>query len=895
MAQSKSFFDDVKKELECSVCQELFSEVNEPKILKCLHTFCKNCLEAWLRMQREGQLSCPTCRQITECPDSNINSLPSNLFYKQMVDIVEAYSGTAQDNDNFLHCGNCEEKKPLKFYCFDCNTFLCEECAGAHTKWKLFKGHHVKEIGKFESSDVQDYARKSNVCKKHKDELRFYCENCNICICRDCAILEHRDDRNHNIVSLEQGFENKKSDITSKMKDVEAIASRLRDQKQTLEKKKARMLGSIDQATSEIHQVAEQWISFIRQNEAAMTKKLLEQKNSFQGTFSAQMCRLDEKLIEIDNSLVFSSGVLARKNLPEILNVEEILDQRFQEFSSEFLINLKFSCVKYVPNDASLSMNDMLGKLIFTKTDPMLTTADGEGLTQGTAGEECSFEIETRDSQGQRTYSRADKVGVDIQSENTGKVIAPEVTDSKNGCYQVKYKPKVAGKYRVCLSVDGYAIVGSPFQLEVNEKRRERRKRKEELCPICIVEYPMSQMVTFLQCQDRVCRFCVSQYITITIKHKNVLHLVCPCCGEPGNLGDEAVATEYFSNLDILIRGLVDKETHDVFQRKLRDRALMKEPNFRWCSHCPLGFICEQPCQIKMMCPHCQQCTCFKCKRQWEDQHEGTTCEQFAAWKEANDPEFQATGLAAYLKMNGIVCPVCKYQYYHSKGGSMHMRCALCSYEFCPGCYKCFLNNHGQNCRFSECCTLRGLHAHHPRDCYFYLRDRDPEELKELLRDNNVRYNTEPLENQGNDDSDDEATGAAAATPAHCKVSEQRETVSGLIDVECGEEAPAGYAGLCRKHYIEYLVNLVNDNLLDPADIMSGDDLKRVLKRGFVNPPEKPKRINDEQYRQLLLQTVKEHLPLPRKPPRKRILDDDDELLNLQNNEDTDSDDSDHF
>ena len=50
----------------------------------------------------------------------------------------------------------------------------------------------------------------------------------------------------------------------------------------------------------------------------------------------------------------------------------------------------------------------------------------------------------------------------------------------------------------------------------------------------------------------------------------------------------------------------------------------------------------------------------------------------------------------------------------------------------------------------------------------------------------------------GNDDSDDEATGAAAAARAHCKVSEQKETVNGLVDGECGEQAPAGYAGLCR-------------------------------------------------------------------------------------------------
>ena len=365
------------------------------------------------------------------------------------------------------------EKKPLQFYCFDCNTFLCEKCAGAHSKSKLFKGHHVKEIGKFESSDVQDYARKSSVCKKHNDELRFYCENCNICICRDCAILEHRDDRNHHIVSLERGFENKKSDITSKMKDVEAIASRLRVQKQTLEKKKVRMLGSIDQATSEIHRVAEQWISFIRQNEATMTNKLLEQKNSFQGTFSAQMSSLDEKLIEIDNSLVFSSDVLARENLPEILNVEEILDQRFQELSSEFLVSLNFSCVKYVSNDASPSMNDVLGKLIFTKTDPMLTTANGKGLTEGIGDEVCSFKIETRDSQGQITYSGVDKVGVDIRSLDTGNVIVPEIKDLKNGCYEVKYKPKIAGKFEVFITVDGDAIVDSPFRLEVKEKRRQ--------------------------------------------------------------------------------------------------------------------------------------------------------------------------------------------------------------------------------------------------------------------------------------------------------------------------------------------------------------------------------------------------------------------------------------
>ena len=121
MAQSRSFFDDVKKELDCSVCQEQFSEIKEPKILKCLHTFCKTCLEAWLRQHREGELSCPTCRHITECPNNDINRLPSNLFYKQLVEIVEAYSGQGQEDSPL--CGICDERNSLKFYCSDCNCF----------------------------------------------------------------------------------------------------------------------------------------------------------------------------------------------------------------------------------------------------------------------------------------------------------------------------------------------------------------------------------------------------------------------------------------------------------------------------------------------------------------------------------------------------------------------------------------------------------------------------------------------------------------------------------------------------------------------------------------------------------------------------------------------------
>ncbi|XP_067055695.1 E3 ubiquitin-protein ligase TRIM56-like [Acropora muricata] len=409
MACSKNFFDDVKKELECSVCQEQFSDLREPKILKCLHTFCKSCLIAWLpRQQREGELSCPTCRRITQCSANDINKLPSNLFCKQLVEIVEAYSGHLGHEDS-PHCGICDEKKALKFYCNDCNCFLCGDCAaGLHGKAKAFKGHNIKEISNFNSSDVQKYVRRANVCKKHEDEVRYYCEKCNICICRDCALLEHRE---HNIISLDDGLDLKKSDITKRIEEVEDVGRRLQEQKTNLEKQKTRFDTSVDQSTLEIHRVAEHWINIIRRHEEAMTKELLKRKESFEMEFCTKMTDVNEKLTDIKNSLEFGRDILERNNLPGILSVEETLGQRFEEFSSTTgfsePIAMIVPCVNYVANDMLFSESE-LGKLV----DPKTSIEQGKRMTKVRLGD-FSF---TKNWRGETTYDAADQGDVDITS-----------------------------------------------------------------------------------------------------------------------------------------------------------------------------------------------------------------------------------------------------------------------------------------------------------------------------------------------------------------------------------------------------------------------------------------------------------------------------------------------
>ena len=413
------------------------------------------------------------CRQITECPNNNINSLPSNLFYKQMVGIVEAYRGKGREDSP--QCGNCDQRRSLKFYCSDCNCFLCEECSMAHKKLKVLSGHHVKEIGNFVSSDAQDYARKLNVCKEHKDQVRFYCDQCVTCICRDCAILEHRD---HNFVSIDKGLDKKRSEIETKMGDVLTNGSRLRKEKEFLKAQRVRMSKSIDKAKDEVHRVAERNIALIRQHESSVTEQLINQKDVFEAEFSNAVFRMDERLTEIESGLEFCNDILRRNNLPEILNVEEILEQRFKELSKPSDVNMKlnhYSVFKYVPSDFT-STNESPGELLKSKTVPLLTEAEGKGLTEGTQGEDCAFKVITKDLQGKNSHSEIDEVFVDIKSTQTGTSLKVNIADSKDGCYKVSYQPETAGDFFVSVNVAGEAIKNSPFQLKVREQPTRRKK-----------------------------------------------------------------------------------------------------------------------------------------------------------------------------------------------------------------------------------------------------------------------------------------------------------------------------------------------------------------------------------------------------------------------------------
>ncbi|XP_023290946.2 E3 ubiquitin-protein ligase lubel isoform X1 [Lucilia cuprina] len=380
-------------------------------------------------------------------------------------------------------------------------------------------------------------------------------------------------------------------------------------------------------------------------------------------------------------------------------------------------------------------------------------------------------------------------------------------------------------------------------------------------CELCSGTYALNQIVSMLKCTHKCCKQCAKTYFTVQITERSINDCSCPFCKLPelhNQTEHEDENLEYFSNLDIFLKNILEPEVHELFQRKLRDRTLLKDPNFKWCVQCSSGFF-ARPKQKRLICPDCGSVTCAQCRKTWQKQHEGISCDQYSEWESANDPEVQAKGVQQHLEQNGIDCPKCKFRYSLARGGCMHFTCTQCKYEFCYGCAKPFMM--GAKCNISPYCAKLGLHAHHPRNCLFYLRDKLPIQLQILLKNNGVPFEVDPIETSENNVDDNEPS-SSKKKELLCPIPIQKETPTGLVDTRCNGDVPEKHAGMCRTHYVEYLTAKVAKAKIDPLPIFDLTDCVQELRRRGIALPERGPWDTDEIYKTMCAEVIQKNIPL---------------------------------
>nr|XP_040019510.1 transcription intermediary factor 1-alpha-like isoform X2 [Gasterosteus aculeatus aculeatus] len=213
----------------CPVCRLNFHS-REPKLLPCLHSFCKKCLPApWRNLAAAEPLNsprplnvmrCPVCRQ--ECMEVDVME---NVFVK---DSVEAPSSTVERAVQL--CMTCDDNTEAVGFCVDCVEYLCSTCVEAHHRVKFTKDHTIRQKAEIMHEVHGASPQRQMFCNIHKQEpLKLFCETCDLLTCRDCQLVKHKD---HNYQFLEDAYkshkqhmENMTHQLQEKKKHIEEISN----------------------------------------------------------------------------------------------------------------------------------------------------------------------------------------------------------------------------------------------------------------------------------------------------------------------------------------------------------------------------------------------------------------------------------------------------------------------------------------------------------------------------------------------------------------------------------------------------------------------------------------------------------------------------------------------
>uniref|UniRef100_A0A8C7ZQP3 RING-type E3 ubiquitin transferase n=1 Tax=Oryzias sinensis TaxID=183150 RepID=A0A8C7ZQP3_9TELE len=201
----------------CPNCRLSFHN-REPKLLPCLHSFCKRCLPIPCRSAdpRQNSVRCPVCRQ--ECWEVDILD---NFFVK---DSAEVPSSTVEKTSQV--CMSCDDNTEATGYCIECVEFLCVTCIEAHQRVKFTRDHTIRQKEEMSPEALGMSTQKPVFCDVHKQEpLKLFCETCDRLTCRDCQLLKHKD---HNYQFLEDAYKNHKQYL-------ETMTLQLQDKRKAIE------------------------------------------------------------------------------------------------------------------------------------------------------------------------------------------------------------------------------------------------------------------------------------------------------------------------------------------------------------------------------------------------------------------------------------------------------------------------------------------------------------------------------------------------------------------------------------------------------------------------------------------------------------------------------------
>ena len=407
-----------------------------------------------------------------QIPQGDIDLLPVNFFVNNLLSVVALYEDS---EGSTLECGNCESGDPPVNRCATCSYSLCEFCTQAHQRGRSTSSHTLVPL---EGKKIGSVAMKKTLfCKEHEGELiKLFCETCQETICRDCAVMKHRD---HKYIFVKEAFSKGKESLLKILSDTEAKSFDLKEAVDGVLEMKRSVHISAEQTLQEVVDCFNEMMASLDSRRGKLIARLEEVKNAKLKSLEIQQEELETALGIIQSSVEFTKTALENGSEVEILNRCKQMARQLQDLNSSKCqlqpsadYGLKFK------SDSQLKIKlATFGTVTDVVTCAALSTVSmgngQEGVMYNTlCREQIEFTITAKERNGRKQTEGGDSVlaatDLDVVSGNPVTEFLT-VSDGENGTYSFCYTPEEEGYCELSVTLNGRHVQGSPFTWSVEK------------------------------------------------------------------------------------------------------------------------------------------------------------------------------------------------------------------------------------------------------------------------------------------------------------------------------------------------------------------------------------------------------------------------------------------
>ncbi|XP_070555556.1 tripartite motif-containing protein 3-like [Ptychodera flava] len=444
--------------LSCPIC---FERYKKPKILPCHHTFCEKCLTTFVG--KETEMICPTC--YTPCPLSadGVKHLKSSYFISSLLDIV-CQETPGRDEVPGV-CEGCEENA-ASHRCLDCGLDFCQACTKPHKTVPATKNHKIVTNEEYQEAKSLNIRIDSTLyCSSHpEDVVKFYCDTCQVPVCLECIVIEHRVPKCSHRKLQEAADDSVKTlrDMLTKLKVKEArcdvskyVAGDNRDKlRKHCHEEEQNIRGSADKIARMIRREQDRLIEELKTDYDTKLKTAETQINELEfklGNISS-LCSHIETVMQLGSA----TQLLSSKG--EIVNrIEKLTMAKRTALTPLDTVKFKATC-----DIGECSMLGMLQSKVSVQ-HCLIESTPKQLFTGGSV----DLIIKTRDSTGKLVIPD-EEITVKLE-KRMGLLEELNVLNNENGTHTVTIHGRMEGTYRVTVTIAGEPVPGAPFDILITK------------------------------------------------------------------------------------------------------------------------------------------------------------------------------------------------------------------------------------------------------------------------------------------------------------------------------------------------------------------------------------------------------------------------------------------